>query len=62
MSTFLGKRQLLFEVTMSPVVEKHLSKLNVDEIAKYFLAIVTISGYLFSHVLHHFKGFKSNRS
>jgi len=48
MSTFSGRKQLLFGVTMLPAVEKHLSELaDVDGIAKYFLENVAIAGYFF---------------
>lgn len=63
MSTFSGRRQFLFDVTMLPAVEKYPSELaDVDGIAKYVLAKAAIIGYLSSRVLHHSKGFKSNRS
>lgn len=63
MFTFLVSKHVLFEVTMFPAVEKHLSELtDVAGIAKYCFANSARAGYLFSLHFHHSNELRSNRN
>jgi hypothetical protein len=57
----LGDKQLILAATMFPAVEKHLSELtDVAGILNNFFAKITISGYFYAHIFHHFSASKSN--